>query len=30
MKEWLTVHSTMLEDWLAVAREARAFVAGQR
>ena len=30
MKEWLTVHSTTLEEWLAVAREARAFVAGQR
>jgi hypothetical protein len=30
MKEWLTVHSASLEEWLPLAREAHAFVAGQR
>jgi hypothetical protein len=27
MKEWLTVHSATLDEWLALAREAREFVA---
>jgi hypothetical protein len=30
MKEWLTVRSSTLEDWLAMAREAREFVAAHR
>jgi hypothetical protein len=30
MKEWLTVYSSTLQDWQAIAREAHAFVARQR